>query len=382
MSPYLFLYIYIAVFACISWRLRKNSANVIYFITLFFLFLFLALRYGQGTDYFAYEYLFNYWKGKDIYNINEFLEELNYIHGEFIWSWLGYILNETLKLNFQHFVCLLAVFVVCELYCYFNRYCRPNKMWAILLAFPTLYLTYMFSGLRQGLVICTFMGVMLPLLQTKQLLKYYLCAFIMMFIHSSAIALFIIPVIIMFRVKTLFLGILISLIVGITLGASMSQIVSETIPIRNILARMGVLHVFFPAIAERFLMFVFISYLYHKKKFMNSSTDKMLYKIYMCSVMIYLLFINYSLVASRLSVAPRMVEIALILHCINKLPKMRGAICCLILVLNIVMYCKNINAYINQGGYQNVNIFTYPYVSIYNKDMIHRYIQVPNFYIQ
>lgn len=380
MSPYLLLYVYITAVACVSWRLKKSIVDVIYSITLLILFLFLTMRYGQGTDYFAYEYLFNYWKG--ISDINEFLTELNYIHGELLWSWLGNIFNEKFKLDFQYFVCLLALIGVFELYQYFNRYCQANKMWAILLAFPTLYLTYMFSGVRQALVICTFMGVMLPLLEKKRLLKYYLCAFIMMFIHSSAIALFIIPVVIMFRVKALFLGILISLIVGIMLGASMSQIVSETIPIRNILARMGALHVFFPAIAERFLMFVFISYLYHKKKFMNSSTDKMFYKIYMCSVMIYLLFINYSLVASRLSVAPRMVEIALILHCINKLPKMRGAICCIILILNVAMYCKNINAYINQGGYHNVNIFTYPYVSIYNKDMIHRYIQVPNFYIQ
>lgn len=373
------LYACIVLIACVSWHLQNHSKEIVVRVLILYLCIFIAIHYGQGADYFAYEFMFNYWR--NTVNFNEFISKLNSIHGEYLWSFCGYICNQW-GVNFQYFIAILAIIEIFALCSYLNQYCHVNKLWAILLFFPTLYLTYMLGAIRQGLVICTFMGVMLPLLEKKQLLKYYLCAFIMMFIHSSAIALFIIPVIIMFRVKTLFLGILISLIVGITLGASMSQIVSETIPIRNILARMGALHVFFPAIAERFLMFVFISYLYHKKKFMNSSTDKMLYKIYMCSVMIYLLFINYSLVASRLSVAPRMVEIALILHCINKLPKMRGAICCIILVLNVVMYCKNINAYINQGGYHNVNIFTYPYVSIYNKDMIHRYIQVPNFYIQ
>ena len=188
MSLYLLLYVYIVIFACVSWFLNKKVVNFISFVTLIILFLFLAMRYGQGVDYFGYEILFNYWKNTS--NIDEFIKEVNNIHGEYLWSWLGYVFNNILKLDFQYFVCLLAIIGIYELYCYLNCYCRANKMWAILLAFPTLYLTYMFNAMRQGIVICTFMGIMLPLLVEKKFFKYYFCTLIMLFVHTSAIVFF------------------------------------------------------------------------------------------------------------------------------------------------------------------------------------------------
>lgn len=374
MSLYLLLYVYIVIFACVSWFLNKKVVNFISFVTLIILFLFLAMRYGQGVDYFGYEILFNYWKNTS--NIDEFIKEVNNIHGEYLWSWLGYVFNNILKLDFQYFVCLLAIIGIYELYCYLNCYCRANKMWAILLAFPTLYLTYMFNAMRQGIVICTFMGIMLPLLVEKKFFKYYFCTLIMLFVHTSAIVFFAIPFLIMFRVRTLFIGLSLTIILGgtgIVLGSSyMTQVISTTIPVRNLLARIGYFHVFLPAVAERIFMFALISYLYYRKRLQNSKTDEMFYRIYICSLMLYFLFIGYSLVASRLSIAPRIVEIALIVNFLNKLPKIRSIICCIILILNVLMYCKNIDYYIKQGGYQNINILNYPYVSIYNKDMITR----------
>lgn len=372
MSPYLLLYAYIAVFACISWRLKKNVVNLIFFVTLLILFLFLSLRYGQGTDYFGYELLFNYWK--NISDMEEFLTELNYIHGEYLWNSLGYLFNK-IKLNFQHFICVWAIVGIYGLYRYINRYCRENKMWAVLLAFPTLYLTYMFSGLRQSVVICTFIGIMLPWLENKKLFRYYLCACVMILIHSSAVSLCIIPIITKLSVRTLSIGVWLSLFIGISLNSLLSQIAPH-MPIRNLLARMGEYNIFFPAVAERIFMFIFVSTLYYKKCLLNSKTVVLFYKIYIYSVMLYLLFISYSLVASRLSIAPRMVEIALIVRFMDKLPKTRGVICAVILTLNILIYCKNINSYIWQGEYQNVNILNYPYINIYNKDIIHKYRQI------
>ena len=369
MSPYLLLYVYIVVFACISWRLKKNVVNLICFITLSILFLFLSLRYGQGTDYFGYELLFNYWK--DISNIGDFRANLNDVHGEYLWSVLGYSFNKA-NLSFQFFIIVLAIVEIYMMKLYLDFYCSANMMWAILMLFPTTYLTYMFSGLRQGLVICIFAGIMLSLLRKRKIVEYYACAFLLMFIHSCSISLFVIPLFRYVRIKILAYVLIASVAIGILSGPAMPYICTA-LPIRNLLARIGSEQIYLLAVVERIFMFTIVSLLYYKIS-PTSDICKMLYKIYIYSLSVYFIFIWYSLIASRLNSVPRIVEIALIIQCLSKLPKIRRIVCCILLFLNIAMYCKNVNSYIVQGDYtDSTKIWNYPYITIFNKESINQY---------
>ena len=49
--------------------------------------------------------------------------------------------------------------------------------------------------------------------------------------------------------------------------------------------------------------------------------------------------------------------------------------CCTFLIsVPIVETVKNINSYINQGNYySDVNVLSYPYISIFNKDKLYEY---------
>ena len=371
MSPYLLIYIYVVFLACISWRLQQDKVHNIYIITMLLLCSFLALHYGQGSDYFAYENTFSYWS--KIPDLSAFLHSVNNMHGEILWHGICWSLNK-LNITFQGFIILLAIFEFYALHRYIIYFCQYNKMWGILLIFPSIYLTYMFGAIRQGLVVCIFMGYMLPFLIRYKLLSYYICASIMMLIHSSAIAFFIIPIIMQIKIKTLYWFIFISIFMGLVVGPSMPFVVSSIFPIiDDIIVRMGKSTVFLPAIAERTIMFIIITYLYYKNQYMNTPLDKKFYKIYIYSIMLYCLFINYSLTASRLSFATRTVEVALVIHYINKLPEFRKIICCIILTLNIIMCCKNLTSYIYQGGYKDTYFWNYPYVTIFNKEQIFRY---------
>lgn len=371
MSPYLLIYIYVIFVACMSWHLKRDVIHHLYIITMLLLCSFLALHYGQGSDYFSYERMFNYWR--DVHSLNAFVYASSNMHGEILWHGIEWLCSK-LNMNFQCFIVLLAIIEFYELYRYVNLYCQYNRIWAILLTFPTIYLTFMFGAIRQGLVICTFMGYMLPFLTEKKLIKYYVCAILMLLIHSSAIVFFIIPIFILLKIKMLYGCIAIALGLSWILGASSSQILLHFTPfIKNIVARMGEYSIYIPAICERMVMFVLITYLYYKKRHLNSQIDNIFYKIYTCSIIIYCLFINYSLTASRLSFALRTVEIALIIHSLNKLPEIRKLICFVLLMFNILMCCKNLTAYLYQGGYEGIKFWNYPYISVFNKDAILKY---------
>ena len=66
---------------------------------------------------------------------------------------------------------------------------------ALLLLFPTVYLTYFYSGIRQGLVIALFISTLLPALLEKSYVKYYLICLFGVSMHFSSFLLLFVPLI-------------------------------------------------------------------------------------------------------------------------------------------------------------------------------------------
>ena len=148
----------------------KDKRHYFFYVAFLFLTIAICLRYGQGTDYFGY--------------MNVFLKR---DHGE-----IGYTilqeLFETLHLPFELMVAVIALFQMLCIYRAIMKY-SPYKLFSLLLVYPTIYLTYFFSAIRQGIVIAFFLGFMLEWIFTDKWLKYVVSCLVLATFHSSALVL-------------------------------------------------------------------------------------------------------------------------------------------------------------------------------------------------
>ena len=134
-----------------------------------------AMRYGQGTDYFGY---------RKCYGIGN-LEHYALASLEPGYRYLTYELNN-LGVSYSTFVMLLSFF---EMFCigrFLNKY-SPYKALSLLLFYPTLYLTYIFSCYRQAIALCIFLGFGIPLLQEKKYIKYCVIIAVAVAFHKTAL---------------------------------------------------------------------------------------------------------------------------------------------------------------------------------------------------
>ena len=75
----------------------------------------------------------------------------------------------------ENFVVLVSIFQMSMLYRFCTKY-SDNPLLSFAIAYPTLYSTYFFSTMRQGLTMSIFLGLMYPLLKEKNYVPYYLLA--------------------------------------------------------------------------------------------------------------------------------------------------------------------------------------------------------------
>lgn len=87
------------------------------------------------------------------------------------------------------------------------------------------------------------------------------------------------------------------------------------------------------------------------------------------------IFVGYSNIASRLSSVMRFVELFLLIDGIKKIKfGNRQLLVCFFMMLESVMFVKNMNSYIQQGEYHNKeSISSYEYVSIFNEKKYFRF---------
>ena len=152
------------IIAVISPKILRVNIDIVYRPLFILLTLLLCLRYGQGSDYFSYKYLYELSSGS--FKFDDYFKYLLISHGQILWQTLTFISN-VLCLNYEYFVVLLSVFEMLLLSRFIEKFCYNNKCFALLLLYPTIYLTYLHSAYRQGLVVCIFLGIMLCLINNK-----------------------------------------------------------------------------------------------------------------------------------------------------------------------------------------------------------------------
>jgi hypothetical protein len=245
---------------------------------------------------------------------------------------------------------------------FLSRYSK-DKLLSLILFYPTFYLTYYSSAIREGIVISIFIGFLLECLIKKRWVKYYLVSLVALFLHSVALLFFILPLIYLFNLKNLSIIFVLSMLMGMAILVIMKG---------------NSLSVF--SLSERLVMGGLVLYLYYDNKKAQkgrlvTNEDRLLtffVKIYVFSICIYILLMYSALYSSRCSAVFRCIEVCLFTMLLSKNSK-KGWIA-LLIIYSAFMVCKNLAAYIDQGDYYEfVKFYNFPYFTIFDINSIWKY---------
>ena len=354
---------------------KKQTPKIFYYISFAALTVMLCLRYGQGTDYISYA---------DIYaaipaNFFEIFSSKT-VHSEFGWKILCWLFR-TVNTPFPAFVAILSLVEMAMLFLFVNEFCK-NKVLALTLGYHTLYLTYFFSIMRQGLVIALFIGIMLDWIIQKKYIRYVILSLLCATIHTASLLLLIVPI-----VNTKFLAKLKwqLILVGVAWGfgvlissGALDAVLPVILPSRiymYLTTRKESISLF--AVIERILSFgvIFFSYWYCiKTGEENAEAYTTLIRIATIGMIIYGGFIWQPMIASRLSYVFKVVEIGIFCGLLLNHRMFSKLKITYLLCLVLIMLVKNIDSYIYQGLYfESINVFNYPYISIFDMGNIVKY---------
>lgn len=362
MSLYHLVFVFLLFGALIEYY-KKETPKGIFFLSFAVLTVMLCIRFGQGTDYSAYRMIY-YTMPANLPGALSY----GYAKAEIGWRLITMAFR-MVDLPFEVFVFLLSVIQMWLLWRFLKRYCK-NKMLALFLGYHTLYLTYIFSAMRQGTVILVFLGLLLPWLLDGKVVRYCICAALLMTIHSVALILFIPVVVLAIRLPMQHIIALVA--VGFSLGFVLS-----VFDVGNILTAIGMSYagesnISIVALAERLATFVIVTYMYYlyvdgQQPSQDDPYFK-LYKIYAFGILIYGLLMWSPLISSRTVYALKALEIPLIATCITKCRKGRSIVILYCVLLCTVLYVKNIDSCITQVEYLNTSVWNYPYYTIWDQE--------------
>ncbi|WP_346678058.1 MULTISPECIES: EpsG family protein [Thomasclavelia] len=358
MSLYICLIVFLLVTGIITELSKKKFKSILFKINALLMGIMLIFRFGQGSDYFSYMYIYSV-LGKS----NSLNQAINYpIHSEKLWKAINYIFAK-MGVSYEIFILILSIFLFASFIYTINKYVNNYKILSLILSFHSIYLVYYMSAIRQGLVLAIFFTVLLDLFMNKKYIAYIFGVTICSFIHTSALALLIILIIPKLNKKIIFYlfsgGILISSFVIFSNGL------------------INIINTVFLQFLERLVMLAIITYLYHKATSIDRVT-KNFYYIYMIGFILYLVLIGNHLLSARGTMYFKAIEILIIPKLLtkNNVSIDRLIVYFGMCVMIFFLTAKNINAFLDEGNYYSKEIVNYHYVTIFNSDDIYKYRQI------
>lgn len=362
MSPYHMILLLLLAGTVVE-HIQKRTSKVYFAVSFLVLSGFLCFRFGQGTDYFGYAYIYHSLPANPLQAVHT-----DWIHSEIGWKILCACFR-ALGVSFPVFVMILSVCMLILFFRFLQKFGGNRKMFALLICYHTLYLTYFFSVLRQGIVAAVFLGVLLPWLLRRDYVKYYIISAVLISIHSVSAVLLILPLLqgVQLKYKQLIGLVVLGFLLGVACYAvDVGVLLAKVLPI----VYLGESDLSVVALLERigtFLVVAFCYYVYLEGQEPDQADGFCkLFKIYALGMFLYNLLMWSPLISSRLCYLFKLVEIILICGCIVRCKKSQTIVLVYCVALCSVVYLKNINSYIQQANYQNASVVNYPYVSVFN----------------
>ncbi len=374
MSLYLLTFLLAAAGTLFTW-FKPLQEEKIYRACWVIMTLCLCLRFGQGTDYVTYHALYE--TIPPVIDLSQ-----GYIcgfHPEIGWR----ILSAVFKIfgaPFWVFTMGLGLVEMLLLHRYLSRYFKRKTM-GLFMLYPVLYLTYMISGLRQGLAICVFLGLALPFYMERKWVRYVLAVLIASSFHKVGYVWLILPVVSYIPAHVM------AVLAGLSVaGGAVLQMKAVKYFIVNLMGTYHMWELLFHgntssfAIGERLISFLVLCslYFYYNRKYGRvEKKTELLFNAYTCGVCFYMLLCVSSYYASRYCVIFKVLEGALLLALLKEEERFSKLAATFFFFLTLLMGCKNLNAMIREGIWYDtsvVNMWNFPYVSVFHPDRIQDYI--------
>ena len=337
----------------------------------------LVLRYGQGTDYFAYNYLIE--RNTSLHDaITDTIDN----HGETGFRVLAVLFHGKAGLM----IAMVSLYDM-AMTARFLWKCCSNKAFTLLLFFPSVLLTYYFSAIRQGIVIATVLGLGITLIENKAWKRYILMCLVLSMIHMVALVLLIIPVLERVSLKmelTIFLPV--SLALGIIISVPLTRqylllmpVIGKYIGLYPAGNGVGIGHILMRITTLVIIMLFYYSW---KRETEPMEDDPWWIKAYIIGQILYFALMPYMLIATRVYILFKVLELWFVPNMLLQNNRYKQIVATYFILLMTIVYMGNINSYIHEGDYkENINCINYPYVTVFNKDDIWKY-RTPDQYFQ
>ena len=342
---------------------QKRTPKALYLLCFGVLTVMLALRFGQGTDYVSYRMIY-YTMPANVSGMMSYA----FAKAEIGWRLITMVFRMA-ALPFEVFVLVLSAFQMWMLWRFLKRYCK-YKILALFLGYHTLYLTYLFSAMRQGTVIIVFLGLLLPWLLEGKWMRYFLGVMVLMNIHAVALILLVPMVALCIRlsVKHIVALVAFGFCVGILFSiCNVGKLLSSIVP-----SYAGASDISLVALVERVATYILVTYMYYAyNDGLEPSVHDPFYKIfklYSFGILIYGVLMWSPLISSRTIFALKALEIPLIATCITKCRKASMIALIYLVLLSSVLYIKNIDSCLDQIEYLEANVWNYPYYTIWDQE--------------
>lgn len=355
----------------------SHKNNLLYNIIFFSMAALNALRFGIGSDFFNYMYLYNLYPPLDSPQLLN-----NDYHGEIGFKVIIAIFKY-FNFDYHFFLFVISILLFFNVYIFIKEYSK-YKFVSLLMFYVMYYFTYFNSGFRQGFTIIIFLLNIIPFVLEKKYIKFFVTTLILSLFHSSILVVMILPIIQRFinknTLKILFLLSIVSLLLSIIIRNNIFIFILQQIGLVLNYTEYS-LNVF--GILFRLLMLLIIIYMYGLCKDSVSENDKTILKFYFVGFCIYIMLSTQDLLASRIHVYFKALEIYIIPKLLFQLKLRDRMIFAVVLIVCImpIFYVKEIYAQIQQSHLFGVNsVFEYQYISIFDKEKVFNFRIIRNIY--
>ncbi|HAN10289.1 MAG TPA: EpsG family protein [Clostridiales bacterium] len=326
------------------------------------------LRYGVGTDYFSYEFLYNRLQDS-VFNEMRYGIDLNEIGFRGIGSLL-----KSIGLIYQQYLIFFATANMFFVYKTCKEYSK-NPALSMFLYFCLYYLIWTFSGIRQGVTIAIGVYYLLEVIKKNKPLKFIIVVLLLSLIHASALFLLILYCVSKLKISknqllifTIFclivsilpIGVMISKMTWIPFYQKINWYTNAELSINlfdfQSLGRIGFLTI----------AFYFYNLCAREGEFMMKVTN-----VYIVGLSMYFIFQFSELTAARLSIYAQYLNIIIlanILYFYKTTITKTLYLYCLFIFCFLFLFKNAISMEKNFERINYVNTKITPYVNIFTKD--------------
>lgn len=336
----------------------SKQLSIIYFLILLLIAVF---RYGVGNDFFAYEYLYNVYNKTIIYEISN-----SKAREEILFRIISTVFNNMdlsyiVYLSFYSIISLYCIYKICIKY-------STHPLLSMLTFYSFFYFVWIFSGIRQGLVISLGVLLLLYCFEKKKNFLFVVLISILCLIHTSAVVLIVLYFLsqINWQKSHLIYIFIFSIIISIIPINFIRILPIFTDRISSYKTNESIINFDFQSIIR--IMLVTIIFLYFSKIQKINDIHHFILKFYILGICLYFLLKDIELIAARLSIYSRILEIILvpaILYITNK--KYIWIVLLSIIIILALYFNKEL---ISMGGnvIYNSSDWYVPYTNIFNKN--------------